>query len=385
LKNTDKIYFKGLDSLRALGALAVLIGHIELSKKGFNIPNLMELSFFKNTSGHLGVILFFVLSGFLITFLLLKELEVYKTVYIKNFYIRRALRIWPIYYLMVLFLFFAFPFLTELEYFGKPDLNNLPSLTPTLVIYLLLVPNFVSFGISGLGGGFHLGTIGTEEQFYLIWPWFVKYFKGVYFLIIIFIIIISIPALPHMCDYFAFNYFAPNTKAFILLKQFGNFFTYFKINCMAIGGLFAWLYYNNKQFFLKILYHKAMQGIALIVGLGGWLVGFHVPFLNDEFYAILFAIIILNTATNESKLLSFDYKITNYLGKISYGIYVYHWVIIYSTMSVFWSLKEQNVWFNIAVYSISFLGTVAISHLSYFYFEIWFLKFKDRFAKIKTT
>ena len=76
---SDRVYFKGIDGLRAIGALAVVFGHIELSKKSVGIVNLMELSFYKNTSGHLGVLLFFVLSGFLISYLLFQEKAETKT------------------------------------------------------------------------------------------------------------------------------------------------------------------------------------------------------------------------------------------------------------------------------------------------------------------
>jgi peptidoglycan/LPS O-acetylase OafA/YrhL len=78
-------YFPGLDTLRAIGAISVVIGHVELTKRDLKIPNLMEVAYFKNTSGHLGVILFYVLSGFLITFLLLKEKRNSNDISIKYF------------------------------------------------------------------------------------------------------------------------------------------------------------------------------------------------------------------------------------------------------------------------------------------------------------
>jgi len=122
------VYFIGLDTLRAIGALSVVFGHIELTKKSLGLSNITHLSFYKHTSGHLGVMLFFVLSGFLITYLLLKESENYKTVFVKQFYIRRALRIWPIYYLMVLI--FILPKIVSMDYYSKPDLANWQALLP---------------------------------------------------------------------------------------------------------------------------------------------------------------------------------------------------------------------------------------------------------------
>lgn len=153
---------------------------------------------------------------------------------------------------------------------------------------------------------------------------------------------------------------------------------------MALGGLFAWVYFKNKTIFLNFIYSKPVQLIALFVGLGGWLAGFHISMFNDEFYSFFFAIIILNTATNPNKILSFDYKVTNYLGKISYGIYVYHWIIIYFMMNLLKNYTDRSMLYNLLLYTSTIGFTIIISHISYYYFESYFLKFKDKFAKIKS-
>ena len=88
-----KRYFKGLDTLRAIAALVVVIAHIELHKYLNNIPNVVNHPFIKIPDGHIAVILFFVLSGFLITFLLIKEKEKKGRISLKNFYLRRIFRI----------------------------------------------------------------------------------------------------------------------------------------------------------------------------------------------------------------------------------------------------------------------------------------------------
>ena len=104
-----KVYFKGLDTLRAIAALVVVIGHIELQKKEIGIPNLINHPYIRLASGHIGVVLFFVLSGFLITYLLAKEKEKAGKIAFKKFYIRRIFRIWPLYYLILLLSFLFFP------------------------------------------------------------------------------------------------------------------------------------------------------------------------------------------------------------------------------------------------------------------------------------
>ena len=109
-KVQKSIYFPNLNSIRFIAALLVIIHHIEQFKSVFNIyPNQMNNPVI-GSFGPLGVRLFFVLSGFLITYLLFAEKEVSGTISITKFYIRRALRIWPLYYLIVLLAFFIVPY-----------------------------------------------------------------------------------------------------------------------------------------------------------------------------------------------------------------------------------------------------------------------------------
>ena len=81
-----KKYLPGIDALRAVGAISVIIGHIELSKSSLGLFNFKDsIPFFKYTSGHLGVILFFVISGYLITYLMMIEKSTKQFINIKKF------------------------------------------------------------------------------------------------------------------------------------------------------------------------------------------------------------------------------------------------------------------------------------------------------------
>jgi peptidoglycan/LPS O-acetylase OafA/YrhL len=244
LKDENRVYFKGLDGLRAIGALSVVFGHIELIKSDFTVPNLLHLPFYKNTSGHLGVILFFVLSGFLITYLLMVEKNKFKTISIKRFYFRRILRIWPIYYLILLLLLFVFPNIIQLPYNAKPEFANLLDNYPTLLIFFLMAPNLMCFGIPGIGGGFHLSSIGTEEQFYIFWPWLIKWFKNI--MIPLTLIFFGFAIAPNFCDYINNHYFTKDSNLYVFIEQLRLFFEYFKIDCMALGGIFAYFYFSKK-------------------------------------------------------------------------------------------------------------------------------------------
>ncbi|MES2487732.1 MAG: acyltransferase, partial [Bacteroidota bacterium] len=186
----ERIFFQGLNSLRAIGALAVCIGHIELLRKMFGLRNYTSIPFFKNDGGHLGVILFFVLSGFLITYLLLEENRRIGTIAIKKFYVRRILRIWPLYYWALIIAFFIMP-IAFAEYPGR-DLNRF---VPKLLLDMLFVPNVSLIALGGISGASHLWSIGVEEQFYLMWPGIIKRFYkyALYALIVIFIVITLLP------------------------------------------------------------------------------------------------------------------------------------------------------------------------------------------------
>ena len=114
----SRVYFPNLNGVRFLAALVVIIHHVEMGKFWFGQPNIYDKSFVGGVFGQLGIIMFFVLSGFLITYLLLEEHRKTGTISIKDFYIRRMLRIWPVYYLIVILGFFVFPQISFFRYTG---------------------------------------------------------------------------------------------------------------------------------------------------------------------------------------------------------------------------------------------------------------------------
>src|ERR1700741_1011871 len=117
----DKVYFPGLNGLRFIAVAVVIISHV------FQLCKLLKIETTNKAlsayfPGKFGVILFFVLSGFLITYLLLKEEEVTGRISIRDFYKRRILRIWPLYFLIVIICFFI---LTRIHFFDIPSLTHL--------------------------------------------------------------------------------------------------------------------------------------------------------------------------------------------------------------------------------------------------------------------
>src|SRR4051812_12553902 len=102
-----KLFFSNLNGVRAIASLMVVIAHIELDKEVFHLQLIPHVNFLN--FGKVGVSVFFALSGFLITYLLLEERKNFNKVSFADFYMRRILRIWPLYFLIVIIGFFIYP------------------------------------------------------------------------------------------------------------------------------------------------------------------------------------------------------------------------------------------------------------------------------------
>ena len=179
---TAKIHFSGLNALRFFAAYLVVLHHGETIRHKFGLPNFESYSFFQN--GALAVSFFFVLSGFLITYLLLTEIERTGDVSLRKFYLRRVLRIFPLYYLLVFIGLVAIPILLHLIHYP----NTQPYDTATGGVLFLFFLSFVVNSIYGSHLLEPLWSIGVEEYFYIIWAPLFKKFKKYPLSIIAFLI-----------------------------------------------------------------------------------------------------------------------------------------------------------------------------------------------------
>ncbi len=370
-----KIYFPGLNALRFFAALAVMICHVELIKHGMGIRSVYTKSVLVRELGSLGVYFFFVLSGFLITYLLLREQESKGTVSVKKFYMRRILRIWPLYLFITVIGFFILPFCFKemtIDYL-KDNFNKY--YTPDLVLYLVMLPNVAFSFFTAVPHIGHLWSIGVEEQFYATWPWLFKK-KGNILkkLVALFFIIILLKAL-FMLYY---KWHGPS----YLLDSLKNLVAMSKFESMVIGGIGACILYHNNTRYLDPLRHTLVFYMSLVavpvlifVPIGPLQDGVHV------IYSVLFIIIILNVVYRTGRSSILESKILFHLGHVSYGIYMYHMIIIaficYFLKSC--SLMQSTVWSSCMVYPAAILLTIATAHYSYKYFEAYFLKLKDKF------
>ena len=372
-----KTYFKGLSGLRFIGARSVVLGHIELIKSFYGIPNLMEVPFYKNTSGHTGVILFFVLSGFLITYFLLEELKEDSKINLKRFYFKRILRILPIYYIMVIFSILFLPIiLTKLG--EKTDNYNFEQIK----YYLIFSPNISKSLKHSIPGAVHLWSIGVEEQFYLVWPVLIYLFKK-YLTLLFIMTFIIFSLIPSLIDFIYIRsfYFQQNIE----LKDFlSSFFISFKINAMAIGALFAFWYHTKKKI-LCFFYNKQVELIIMIIPFILWITGTQLGRFTDEIYSIMFAVLILIISTKKNTIITLENTFFTFFGNISYGMYVYHWVIIVIIITIIKQTKiniyENQIVVNAIIYIFGISLTILTSYFSYLFIEKPILGLKNKILK----
>jgi peptidoglycan/LPS O-acetylase OafA/YrhL len=399
-----KEYFKGLDSLRFFAALAVFFTHVELIKKftGFGThwidpeERITKFTVFQSViskeidpispliaySSALGVVFFFVLSGFLITYLLLKEKQSNNSIALGKFYIRRALRIWPLYYLIFILGFFVLPYV---DFFAVPGQDNFfqQNFWGNLLLYACFMPNLAfaiyTTAVPNIGQSW---SIGVEEQFYLLWPLLIRKSKNVLKSILwIAGTIITLKGLILLSAPFV------KIESLIVLKKF---LAMSKLECMALGGLGAYFLFHKKEQLLHIIYKPLSQILSVIMI--PILIYFIPTALEDILhllFSISFLVIILNVAGNEKSLLKFENRVLQYLGRISYGFYMFHVMCIVFTIHTL----DKYIGLNndittpqhILLYGISFLLTVAVSSLSYHIFEMAFIRLKDKYAQPKLT
>ncbi len=369
MSQKNKVYFENLNAIRFIAAFLVIICHVEELKDFFGIDRVLDISQ-NRLIGRIGVVLFFVLSGFLITFLLFKEKEVTNTISVKKFYIRRMLRIWPLYFFIVLFTFFVVPFVSFLVVDGY-DKNLLWSHLPTkLFLYVAFLPNLVCAIYGKIPYVAITWSIGAEEQFYLIWPWLNKKIKNKWLLMFSII-----------GGYFLvkrYMFFLPHSMHLV----FKNFWAMTLIDCMAIGGVFATLLYQDNAIVNKIksiLYYKIVQWFVLLLSIYLVYIDFKLKDYYCEIYSVLFGILILNFASNPKRIFSMENKVLNYLGKISYGLYIYHYILIIIVLRFCHEFSIQN---NFVYFIFSFILTIIVASLSYKYFEKRFIDKKVAYSDV---
>jgi peptidoglycan/LPS O-acetylase OafA/YrhL len=362
-----KIYFNNLNGLRFFAASMVLVSHIEQIKDLRGLSSLHKSPLFSSL-GTLGVVLFFVLSGFLITYLLIieKETSQEKKISIKNFYMRRVLRIWPLYFIVIFLGLFLMPGLGFYEFTPRElfTQHNLGIIIPLFVFFL---PNVVLVLFGGLPFLHQTWSIGTEEQFYLIWPFVITFSKKLLRSLAVLIVVYS-------AIKFGLYLFKSND----VIHKIYSIWSTLSIVSLSVGGVCAYVYHRYKNEFIKFSSSKGKQLCVFLAFIGFACLSSKIPsVIRFDIFSVFFGYLILSLVVQDS--FSFlEFKAFNYLGKISYGLYMWHPIAITLSMAMLSSYAESNLW----LYITSFALTIIMATFSYEFIEKVFLRLKNKYASL---
>ncbi|MEI3788309.1 MULTISPECIES: acyltransferase family protein [unclassified Chryseobacterium] len=372
------IFFGGLNELRAIAAFSVIMHHIELFKYRDKLASLFDskyTAYFIEHLGKNGVHLFFVLSGFLITYLLLSEKKKNNRIDFKKFYLRRIFRIWPLYYIIFLISFILIPILVN-SFTLFSNTSSYYSLVislsdydlKTILLYALFLPNVALHQGKVIVGASQSWSVGVEEQFYIIWPLIVSFFSRKIIAVVFGAILITFI----MINFKFYNSIFSTIAAIIPFEY------------MAIGSLGGYFYSEYSDFITKYTKSRFIYIAALLlIGLFITVPVFKL-YIQNLILGFIFLLLIL-ISINQYNPLNFRNKYFSYLGNISYGIYMYHPFVMFLLFPIFYKILAfyNNIFaFNIGIYIGIPALTVFISYISFTYIEKRFIKIKD--SKFKT-
>lgn len=358
IKNPQNQFFKNLDALRFLAFLSVFISHSIFLPEPTNLAG--EVWRASYSLIFLGVPFFFTLSSFLITFRLLSEAELKNSISLKSFYRNRILRIWPAYFTLIIICFLLIPLASKFLNLAGTTLPPLwPFLSFTVNFYIIKYGAAFSFALT------ILWSISIEEQFYLIWGVVLKFLRNNLPTVLILLLIISI-AFSYVWLYYWHK--AQNNLVIHSLYVVQNF----------VAGAALALFAKKKS----NLFHQLTNSNFTVWLIPYLLLPLATVFIKEMivlniiksscFAAILFQQCFLKSPGFQfGKLDSI-----NYLGKISYGLYLYHALVILILNRFLKQPSNTTIMLLHAV--IMLLATILVSVISYEFMEKKFLKLKTR-------
>lgn len=351
-------YRPELDVLRFLAFLLVFFDH---ASSGLRLTSALATRFGEACKSGLPV--FFLLSSYLITELLLREHRKTGTIHIKAFFVRRVLRIWPLYLFFVTAIYFAarmghgfFPtqaFLAFLFISGN---------------WYVYVHGFLQFGVGPLW------SISVEEQYYLVWPFLVLLgAKRALKTAIVVVLLVSIAAMWYSGHHnLPFNKYWTNS-----LIQFQYF---------ALGAVVA-LLLHDREFTPSVSQRALFFGASIASFLSLVLFFPMAPGLHMDAFHLLMGYAMMGVMSIGLFLGVYGMRLSStcapliYLGRISYGLYVFHLLVLQATSSL---LRHRGM---DATLPRQFLGTaialgitIAVAMASYRFLESPFLRLKSRFT-----
>ncbi len=366
---SKKVFFENLDGLRFIAFFSIFLHHGIFSESDVvNQSNIFRFIEAIKKPAAIGVPFFFCLSGFLITYLLNAEEEANGRINLKNFYIRRTLRIWPLYYAILFFGFLVFPLVRRLLL--KSDYDE----TANFWMYIFFLGNYDQIE-KGLPYGVGLGvtwSLSVEEQYYLVWP-AIFYISSQY-------------------KYLRNTFLQLFILLSILVLTFWNsaykvvFMNFMDLACGAYMGNMAFLYRNGTPKPLENiprLYIISVYalGISLIYAFYFGLFGFYTLFLARFMISVFMCFVIYEqTYCRNSFFKMSEFKIITYLGKFTYGFYLIHTISNFICHNILDKINPEPFFrFLLLQPAASFLLTIVFGYLSYHYYEKPFLNLKSKF------
>lgn len=343
-------HFGSLDGIRALSVAAV-IWHHSPPETHAGLP----------ARGFLGVDMFFVLSGFLIVTLLLREKVRNGEISLRKFYIRRTLRIFPVYYGLILALTVAF-------LLAPSTSSNKASWFAELPILLFYLANFVET-TSVLA---HAWSLAAEEQFYLIWPSVERFSERFAYIVLGVAIAVS-----QVLHFRLIDYLIPGFSEHVPAQMFLQAtFTPILLGVALAHGLHGNVGFERAYRYLSpawappTLLALLLAVIALTPNdMTGW------PRLLTHFVMVAF---LASCVVREDHGLAAMLKWPPFvrLGVVSYGVYLFHMVVAHVVVVI---LSKVGLSFRPLSFLLILLGTWLMAEVSFRFYEMPFLRLKTRF------
>ncbi|MBK8498222.1 MAG: acyltransferase [Flavobacteriales bacterium] len=354
--------------MRGIAALAVVAYHITTALTFPEHPAWAPVRNVLSFAGHggpLGVTFFFVLSGFLITHRMLAERARTGRLHLGRFYLRRVLRIWPLYYASLLIGFLLLPLI--MRALGHPFTEEASPLLHALFLsnYDMMLNKPPVAGMLGVQW-----SVAIEEQFYLLWPLlFLLIRRTELFAVAVFVIAVA--------SQWWVNTATPHDDYFHL---FGN------LRYLGVGALLALLVFTREHWLRATLQRlpiglrsaPILLGAPALFALYAWALDYPTRVaLADAAMVLLFGWVILEQALNAGPGLRLGrVPSLTWLGVRSYGIYLLHML----ALEIAQGLLDDDPHLILLTMALTLVLTFLFAHLSYRYVEAPFLRLKEKWV-----
>lgn len=367
------LFFGGLSELRAIAAAAVVVSHIEYLRKSWGLHSSHDLAPVANLGTH-GVTLFFCLSGFLITSLLSVEQARTGRIDIRRFYLRRALRIWPLYFLTLAIGLVVAPVL--LPNLGFRDAGELlHTHYPWLLAFML--PNLAIVRFGSLLGLSVLWSVGVEEQFYAVWPWVVRRFHRILARLLAAVLLLAPVVRCCLAAILPPEAESGSMRPLLALARL------FPVESLAAGALLA-LALQRGKLGPRAGATIVAVGVTLLSLLWLWFAAPYHPLFHlgsALLWSALLAVVVSRGALRGSAG-----ALLQRVGEVSYGVYLYHTFVIAAVLLLLRRTGlHDGLLHHVATYLLVFGATFALSSGSYRWLETPFLRLKERFAVVASS